>query len=193
MADTFFEGGRVPRQFNRASGFDPGPEPRHPDDPELNFDPPEPSPPGLGPGGATISHDVLQEELDGPTRDSIQQAQDRMDRGETELGDPMLSSEFNRASASSQEIEEVRREEQGRGLDLEPEWDDQAQQEYDHWQIREAEAKYNERWGDTQDPDRSEDQEQAYSDFMQDQNAELEANKDLSLDQGPEHDQDIDH
>ena len=51
MADPFFDGGHLPPQFNRASGADPEPERKRPDDPELNYDPPEPSPPGLGPGG----------------------------------------------------------------------------------------------------------------------------------------------
>ena len=187
MADSFFDGGNLPPQFNRASGFDPGPEPKQPDDPELNYDPPEPVP-GLGSGGTINVRDVVQEELDGPTRDAIQQAQDRMDRGESEMGDSVLTPEFNR----SQEIEGARKEDQERGLGLEPEWDEQAQQEYDRWQVEESQARYDERWGDPENDD-PEQQDQAYSDFMRAQNADIESSQDFSPDPGPEHDPDIDH
>ncbi|TWU59596.1 hypothetical protein [Crateriforma conspicua] len=206
MADPFFDGGQLPPQFNRASGFDPGPKPKRPDDPELNYDPPEPAPPGLGPSGATVSPEVAQEELDGPSRDAIQQAQDRMDRGETEMGDPILTPEFNRAGWSSQEIEDAQKEDQRRGLDLEPEWDEQAQREYERYSLEAEKERYDERWGEQDAIDEYErfassmeqsngkdDQDPAYSDFIRDQNAEIEATHDLSPDQGPEHDRDIEH
>ena len=205
MADHFFDGGQLPPQFNRASGFDPGPEPKHPDDPELNYDPPY-NPPGPGLGGATTTQDVAKEELDGPARDSIQQAQDRMERGETEMGDPMLTPEFNRAGWASQDIEEVRKEDQDRGLDFDNEWDEQSQREYERYSLEAEKERYDERWGEQDaiddyerfaasmdQSDGLDDPDTTYSDFMRDQNAEIEANHDFSPDQGPEHDRDIEH
>lgn len=209
MADPFFDGGHLPPQFNRASGAAPEPERKRPDDPELNYDPPEPSPPGLGPGGATVTREVAQEELDGPSRDAVQQAQDRMDRGETEMGDPMLTQEFDRAGWSSQEIEDVQQEDQARSLDFENEWDEQSQREYDRWQMESARDHYDDQWSEqeaTEDYERyaasmnrsadneaMDEQEKAYSDFMRDQNAEIELSHDFSQAHSPEHDRDIEH
>lgn len=207
MADSFFDGGKLPPEFNRASGAKP--EPKRPDDPELNYDPPEPSPPGLGPGGATATREVAQEELNGPSRDAIQQSQDRMERGETEMGDPMLTPEFNRAGWSSQEIEEARQEDQSRGLDFENEWDEQSRREYERFSLEAEKERYDERWGEqdaiedyeryaasmerSSNADGRDEQEQAYADFMRDQEAELAANPDTSIDHGPERDHGIEH
>lgn len=203
MADSFFDGGQLPPQFNRASGIEPEPEPKRPDDPELNYDPPEPSPPGLGP---TVTPTVTREELDGPSRDAIQQAQDRMDRGETEMGDQMLTQDFNRVGWTSQEIEEVQQEDQGRSLDFENEWDEQAQRDYERYSLEAAKERYDERWGEKEEIDDHErfdesidqseeldEQDQEYSDFLREQNAEIDATQDTSIDQGPEHDPDIEH
>lgn len=203
MADSFFDGGQLPPQFNRASGFDPEADPKRPDDPEFNYDPPEPAPPGLGP---TVTPDVSREELDGPSRDAIQQAQDRMDKGETEGGDPMLTPEFNRVGWTSHEIENVQKEDQDRSLDFENGWDEQAQREYERFSLEVAKERYDERWGDqeaiedherfAENMEQSEEldeQDQAYSDFMRDQNAEIDATHDPSIDQGPDNDPDIEH
>lgn len=207
MPDVFFDGGQLPPEFNRASGA--GPEPKRPDDPELNYDPPKPSPPGLGPGGATVTPEVVKEELDGPSRDAREQAQDRMDRGETEMGDPMLTQEFNRAGWTSQEIEEVQQEDQARSRDFDNEWDEQSQREYERFSIDMDKDRYDERWGE-QDAvedheryaasmERSQSQaglnehEQAYADFMRDQEAELAANPDTSIAHSPEQDRGIEH
>lgn len=218
MADPFFDGGQLPPNFNRASGIDPGPELKAPDDPELNYDPPEPSPPGLGAGPATTINHVAKEELDGPSRDAIQQAQDRMDRGETEMGDPMLTPEFNRAGWSSQEIEETQKEDQAAGLDCEaePDWDEQARREYELWELEAMKERYYERWGEEGDiedyerfgsskersygSDGADEQEQWFAEvmrkqaeFMREQNAEIESDPNFSPEQGPEHDRGIEH
>lgn len=144
MADTnFFDGGKLPAEFNHAAGGEDLIS-KEPNKPHLRYNPPQ-----LVPGmSAPEITEVAQEELDGPTRDTISQAQDRMDIGENEMGDPILSPEFNRTGWTSQEISKSEQEDRERGLDLEPEWDNQAQHEYDRWALDTLQARHEDKWGE---------------------------------------------
>ena len=189
-------------RFNAAA--DPSP-PREPKTPELRHDPPVLVP---TPGGATRFRpppvaEVAREELDGPARNAVEQARDRMERGENETGDPLLTAEFNRAGWSSPEIEAERREaENPPHLDLEPEWDDQARREYERFQAEQARDQYEQRWGEPvrddgpappvstfdRDAYRTETPEASYADFLRGLNAEFESVQDGPDQDGPEHD-----
>lgn len=156
MADSnFFDGSTMPPKFNHAANGEPvvENEPREFDEPHLKYNPPV-----LVPGGqAPVVNEVAREELDGPARDAIEQAQDRMDRGRTEADGQILTQDFNQAGWSSKEIQGVEQEDRDRGLELEPEWDEQAQYEYDRWALETLAAEHDDKWGEQEDVEQAED------------------------------------
>lgn len=141
----FFDGGQLPEDFNQAaSNGIPERDVQEPEERHLRYNPPELVP---TPGGSQIS-DIAREELDSAAHDAIDQARDRMERGETEMGDPILRDDFQRAGWTSEDIEEVAQEDRDRGQHLGEDWDEQTQREYERWSIEEAQHRYDERWGE---------------------------------------------
>ena len=176
MTDPRLERGDLPPEFNRAVEGQT-PDTRDPEEPHLQYNPPHPAP-GLGPSGI---YDIVREELDGPARDAINAARARFEHGETEQGTPMPTQDFNRAGWDSQDIEEVQQEDRERGLNLdnEPEFDEQAQYEYDTWALEEMQARHDERWGDRE----SVDDYEKYLEDIPDHSVDQSNDQDI----GPEH------
>ncbi len=151
--EHFFEGGHLPPEFNGAAEGQ-SKEPKRPADPHLRYNPPRPVP-GLELGSTPEINDIAKEELDSNTRDAIEQAQKRMDHGENEMGDS-ITPEFQERSWESEEIEAMRKEDESRGP-RQPDWDDQAQHEYERWEMEESRARYEDRWGDRDAIDHAEE------------------------------------
>ena len=169
-------------EFNAAA--DPNP-PKEPKTPELRHDPPvvAPTPGGTAQFRPPPVAEVAREELDGPARDAVEQARDRMDRGESETGDPLLTEAFDRAGWSSPEIEEVRRDaENPPHLDLEPEWDEQARRDYERFQMDQLRDRAAERDRDAETPGAG------YDDVLRGLTAEFEAAHEGPEPDGHQHD-----
>jgi len=148
MADEFFAGGTMPPKFNHAAAIDQ--EPKAPDEPQLRYNPPE-----LVLGGSSVPqiHEVAREELDGPAQDAIQAAQDRMQQGQSEQGEPIVK----RSGWSQEDIRSVEQEDRDRGLELEPTWNEQVQREYDRWALDTLAAQHDDKWGEKEAMEHAED------------------------------------
>lgn len=169
----FFDGGQLPEDFNHAASDEINDrDAQDPEEPHLRYNPPELVP---TPGGSQIS-EIAREELNSSARDAIDQARDRMERGETELGDPAIADDFERAGWSSLEIEEVANEDRDRGQHGDDEWDEQAQREYERWSMDESARQYQDRWGDREDVESYEsygDYERSLMDQIPDRSQDL--------------------
>lgn len=135
--NDFFNRSHLPEPFNQAALGEQTKENEY-DEPQHNFNPPE-----LVPGGTHV-REVAREELDGPTQDAIQDAQDRMQLGMDERDQPIHEQE----GWSQEEIREVENEDRDRGLGLEAEWNEQARHEYDRWALDTLAAEHDDKWGE---------------------------------------------
>ena len=176
---NFFHGGQLPEDFSHAaSGDAPEPETRPPDSPDLEYNPPELV---LGSDSHQIS-DITREQLNPSERDAINEARERMNNGESELGDHILQEQFRSAHSNGNEQKsepEVERQ------DLPPtdakdmsDLSDQELHEYDQWALDLMQHQYDERWQEKDTIEHAEDFQQNMLDQLdshaQDRGPDLE-------------------